>query len=82
MDNSNSKNMHNNYNQVILFSVKEFLREQKRSSGCLAIMPKRVQETDKTNSVPTKIQHLLKECREIVVDDLPTRLPPLRSISH
>jgi hypothetical protein len=29
-----------------------------------------------------KIQPLLNEFKEIVVDDLPTSLPPLRSISH
>jgi hypothetical protein len=33
-------------------------------------------------TVPPKIQPLLNEFRDIVGDDLPTGLPPLRSISH
>jgi len=32
--------------------------------------------------ISTEIQHLLKEFKEIVADDLPIGLPPLRSLSH
>jgi hypothetical protein len=36
----------------------------------------------KRDFISSEIQHLLKEFKEIVADDLPTGLPPLRSISH
>jgi hypothetical protein len=66
----------------MLCSSKEFLKEHKRVDFCLVVIPKRVQEMEKLNFVPLEIQPLLNEFKEIVVDDLPTGLPPLRSISH
>ena len=32
--------------------------------------------------LPTEIQEMLEEFKDIVVDDLPNKLPPKRSISH
>ena len=34
------------------------------------------------SELPVEIQELLKEFEDIVVDDLPDKLPPKRSISH
>lgn len=65
---------------IMLCLDKKFLKEQKNASLCLAIIPKRVQEIEKLNSVPLDIQPLLNEFKEIMVDDLPIGLPPLRSI--
>jgi hypothetical protein len=45
-------------------------------------MPIKVLESGNMSSVPPKIQPLLNEFKEIVADDLPLGLPPLRSISH
>jgi hypothetical protein len=45
-------------------------------------MPIKVLESGNMSSVPPKIQPLLNEFKEIVGDDLPVGLPPLRSISY
>jgi hypothetical protein len=45
-------------------------------------MLKQVQEMEKMNPIPSEIQPLLKEFKEIIADDLPIGLPPLRSMSH
>jgi hypothetical protein len=82
MDSSNNKSMHNSNNQIMLCSTKEFLREHKHSGFCLAIIPKRIQDTQKKDFISANIHYLLKEFKEIVADALPAGLPPLRSISH
>jgi hypothetical protein len=71
-----------NNSRIMLCSTKEFLREQKRNHLCLALVPREVLEIEKMSHVPPEIQPLLNEFKEIVGDDLPTGLPPLRSISH
>jgi hypothetical protein len=82
MDNSNHKNMYSNKNRIMLCFAKDFIRENKQNIYCLAIMPKRIKETEKRNCIPTEIQHLLKKFKEIVGDNLPAGLPTLRSTSH
>jgi len=83
VDNSGSKGVgSSSSSRVMLCSAKEFLKEQKKGNFCLAIMPKGVQEDVKASSVPPEIQSLLTELKEIVADDMPAGLPPMRSISH
>jgi hypothetical protein len=67
---------------IMLCSAKEFLREHKKNHLCLALVPREVLENEKMSLVPPEIQPLLNEFKDIVGDDLPTGLPPLRSISH
>ena len=55
--------------QMMFCSAKKFLKEHKRASFCLAIIPKRVQEMENLNSVPMEIQPFLNEFKEIMVDD-------------
>jgi hypothetical protein len=61
---------------------KEFLKEKKKNGYFLAIVPKKVQEVEKGSSVPTKIECMLEDFKEIVAKELPIGLPPLCSISH
>ena len=77
-----NKDVNDGSSQIMLFSSKEFLKQSKRIDFCLDIIPKRVQEIEKINSMPLEIQPLLNEFKEIVVDDLLVGLPPLRTISH
>lgn len=77
-----NKDVNDGSSQIMLCSSKDFLKEQKREYFCLVVIPKRVQEMEKLNSIPLEIQPLLNEFKEIVVDDLSASLPPLRSISH
>jgi hypothetical protein len=47
MESSSNKNMHKNNSRIILCSTNEFLREKKHNGCYLAIIPKRIQETEK-----------------------------------
>jgi hypothetical protein len=67
---------------IMLCLTKEFLREQKKKNLYLALVPGEVLEIEKMSLVPLEIQPLLNEFKDIVGDDLPTCLSPLRSISH
>jgi hypothetical protein len=78
---NDNKNVCSN-SHIMMCSTKEFLREKKNTHLCLALMPRQVPEIGKMSSVPPEIQPLLNEFKEIVGDDLPVGLPPLRSISH
>jgi hypothetical protein len=44
--------------------------------------PKVVLTSTRVEDLPKKIQKLLEEFADIVVDELPHSLPPMRSISH
>jgi len=79
---NNSTDVDSSRSCVMFCSTKEFLKEQKKSSFCLAMMLKQVQEIGKKSHVPSKIQPLLNEFKEIVADVLPVGIPPLRNISH
>lgn len=48
----------------------------------LALNPKEVKDEVKLNNIPAKIKLLLTKFKEIFMDDLPMRLPPITSISH
>ena len=45
----------------------------------LLLLPK---ETIVSNEVPEPIQHLLSEFRDVIPEELPSKLPPLRDIQH
>ena len=77
-----NKDVNNGSSRIMLCSSKEVFKEQKRADSCLVVIPKRVQQMVKLNSAPLKILPLLNEFKEIMVDDLPIGLSPLRSISH
>jgi hypothetical protein len=48
----------------------------------VARKPKIVLTNTRIDDLPEEIQELLEEFVDIVVDELPCSLPPIRSISH
>jgi hypothetical protein len=72
-------------NTVLLMSGKELLNEVKKKEDTQFIVvrkPKIVLTSTRIYDLPEEIQELLGEVADIVVDELPCSLPPIRSISH
>jgi hypothetical protein len=72
-------------NTVLVMSGKELLNEVKKKEDMQFIVvkkPKIVLTSTRIDDLPKEIQELLKEFANIVVDELPCSLPPIRSISH
>jgi hypothetical protein len=72
-------------NNVLLMSGKELLNEVKKKEETQFIVvrkPKIVLTSIRIDDLPEEIQELLGEFVDIVVDNLPCLLPPIRSISH
>jgi hypothetical protein len=68
--------------RIMMCSTEELLGKHKNTHFCLSLMPIQVLEIGKMSFVSPEIQPLLNEFKDIVGDDLPSGLPPLRSISH
>jgi hypothetical protein len=72
-------------NNVLLMSGKELLTEVKKKEDpqfFVARKPKIVLTSTRVDDLPEEIQELLEEFANIVVDELPHSLPPMRSVSH
>jgi hypothetical protein len=72
-------------NIVLLMSGKELLKEVKKKEDTQFIIvrkPRIVLTSTRVVDLPEEIQKLLEEFTDIVVDELPRLLPPIRSISH
>jgi hypothetical protein len=72
-------------NTVLLMSGKELLKEVKKKEDPQFIMvrkPRIVLTNTRVDDLLEEIQKLLEEFADIVVDELPRSLPPIRSISH
>jgi hypothetical protein len=72
-------------NIVLIMSGKELLKEVKKKKDTQFIMvrkPKIVLTSARIDDLPEEIQELLEEFADIIVDELPCLLPPIRSISH
>jgi hypothetical protein len=72
-------------NTVILMSGKELLTEVKKKEEPQFIVvrkPKIVLTSTRVDDLPEEVQELLEEFADIVVDELPRSLPPIRSVSH
>jgi hypothetical protein len=72
-------------NIVLLMSGKELLTEVKRKEDPQFIVvrkPKIVLTSTRVDDLPEEIQELLEEFTDIIVDELPHSLPPIRSVSH
>lgn len=70
--------------KVLLISGNEFLQEIKNEevNFSLVVKPKEVPTNTNVDELPREIHNLLDEYSNVVVDDLPNQLPPLRSMSH
>jgi hypothetical protein len=72
-------------NTILLMSGKELLTEVKKKEEPQFIVvrkPKIVLTGTRIDDLPEEIQELQEEFADIVVDELPHSLPPIRSVSH
>jgi hypothetical protein len=72
-------------NIVLLMSGKELLDEVKKKEDTQFVVvrkPKIVLTSARIDDLPKEIQSLLEEFVDIVVDELPCSLPPIKSVSH
>eukprot|EP00253_Pinus_taeda_P020323 PITA_20323 len=73
-----------NETKALLMSGKQFLKQVENNEINYAVVKKTrtvLLQTEITD-LPIEIQQMLEEFTDIVVDDLPDKLPPKRSISH
>jgi hypothetical protein len=71
--------------KMLLMSGKELLQEIKKEEEVqfsLIGNPRVVLTNTNLNDLPIEIQALLDEFVDIIVDEFPNSLPPIRSISH
>jgi hypothetical protein len=72
-------------NTILLMSGKEILDEFKKDEEMQFVVVRKLRVILTSTSIddlPKEIQELLDNFTDIVVDDLPCSLPPIRSISH
>jgi hypothetical protein len=71
-------------NTVLLMSGKELLTEVKKEDPQFFVVRKSriVLTSTRVDELPEEVQELLEEFVDIVVDELPRSLPPMRSVSH
>jgi hypothetical protein len=72
-------------NTVLLMSGKELLTEVKKKEDPQFFLVRKqriVLTSTRVDDLPEEIQELLEEFADIVVDELPRSLPPMRSVSH
>jgi hypothetical protein len=72
-------------NTVLLMSGKELLTEVKKKEDPQFFLVRKqriVLTSTRVDDLPEEIQELLEEFADIVVDELPRLLPPMRSVSH
>jgi hypothetical protein len=72
-------------NTVLLMSGKELLTEVKKKEDpqfFVVRKPRIVLTSTRVDDLPGEVQELLEEFADIVVDELPRSLPPMRSVSH
>jgi len=72
-------------NTILLMSGKELLTEMEKKVDpqfFVVRKPKVVLTSTRVDDLPDEIQELLGEFADIIVDELPRSLPPMRSVSH
>jgi hypothetical protein len=70
---------------ILLMSGKELLKEVKRGQEMQFVVvrkPRVVLTSTTMDDLPEEVQELLDNFVDIVVDEMPNSLPPIRSISH
>ena len=70
---------------ILLMSGKELLNEVKKEQEMqfdVVSKPRVVLTNTSMDDLPEEIQELLENFVDIVVDELPNSLPPIRSINH
>lgn len=67
--------------RVFLMEGKQFIKDLKKDSMCYALIPRKPDKRTK-NEQPLERKELLIEFQDIILDNVPNGLPPIRSISH
>eukprot|EP00253_Pinus_taeda_P032129 PITA_32129 len=69
---------------ISLISGKELLQEIKEKEMCFVVVgkPKVIPASTNLDNLPVEIKHLLDNYFDIIVDELPSALPPIISSSH
>ncbi|KAL5576107.1 hypothetical protein UlMin_017806 [Ulmus minor] len=68
--------------EVILLPNSSKVSKLKIPQTHLALVIKEITQCLFADSLPAVIAHMLKEFRDIIPDELPSNLPPMRSIQH
>ena len=71
--------------RILLISGKELLTELEKNEDPQFLVvrkPRVVLTSTRVDDLPEEIQQLLGEFADIIVDELPRSLPPVRSVSH
>jgi hypothetical protein len=71
--------------QILLMSGKELLTEMEKNEDPQFFVfrkPRVVLTSTRVDDLPEEIQRLFGEFVDIIVDELPRSLPPMRSVSH
>jgi hypothetical protein len=72
-------------NTILLMSGKELLTEDKKKEDPQFIVVRKLKivlTSTRVDDLPKEVQELLGEFTDIVVDELPRSLPPIKSVSH
>jgi hypothetical protein len=72
-------------NTILLMSGKELLTEMEKKEDpqfFVVRKPRIVLTSTRVDDLPDEVQELLEEFADIIVDELPHSLPPMRSVSH
>jgi hypothetical protein len=72
-------------NTILLMSGKELLTEMEKKEDpqfFVVRKPRIVLTSTRVDDFPDEVQELLEEFTDIIVDELPRSLPPMRSVSH
>jgi hypothetical protein len=72
-------------NTILLMSGKELLTEvEKKEDPQFFVVrkPRIVLTSTRVDDLPNEVQELLEEFTDIILDELPHSLPPMRSVSH
>ena len=65
-----------------ILKCKQFEREEFETGMCLALVAKEVPSDSSIVDVPLEVKNLLDDFVDMVPDELPSELPPLRDIQH
>ena len=70
--------------KTLLLGGKEYLKQIEENEVNFAVIckPKVILTSTKISELPIEIQEMLENYYDIIVDDLPNELPPIRKISH
>eukprot|EP00253_Pinus_taeda_P003807 PITA_03807 len=70
--------------KTLLHGGKEYLKQMEENEVNFVVIckPKVIMTSTKVSDLPIEIQEMLEKYYDIIVDDFPNELPPIRRISH